>query len=154
MPNLISRAPDHPDALRLIAGSEAEQSALYPPEARFAFSPQELIDAGVAFLVAYGQDGEALGCGGMAPYRQADPPYGELKRIYSAPAARGRGVARRLIAALEAEGRARGLGLMRLETGVDSPAALHLYAALGYARRGPFGDYPDAPTSVFMEKAL
>lgn len=147
--DLKRRSPDHPDALALIAGSEAELSALYPPELRFAFSPDELIAASVRFLVAYA-DGSPAACGGMAPMGD----YGELKRIYVAPEGRGTGLARRLVAALEAEAEALGLSFMRLETGEESPDALRLYQGLGYARRGPFGGYEDNGSSVYMEKRL
>ncbi len=57
-------------------------------------------------------------------------------------------------AALEAEARARGLDLMRLETGEDSPEAIRAYERVGYARRGPFGDYEENGSSVFMERRL
>jgi putative acetyltransferase len=41
-----------------------------------------------------------------------------------------------------------------LETGPYQHQALGLYERLGYARRGPYGDYRDDPLSVFMEKRL
>ena len=45
--------------------------------------------------------------------------------------------------------------MMRLETGTLQPEALALFASMGFARRGSFGDYPtDDPYSVFMEKSL
>lgn len=138
-----------PDALRLIGESEAEQAALYPPEVRHAFSPDQLIAAGVAFMLAR-RDGAAVGCGGVAPLAG----YGELKRIFTTAAARGSGVARAVVIALEAEALRRGLPLMRLETGEASTAALALYARLGYVRRGPFGAYRENGSSVFMEKRL
>ncbi|MFN3614339.1 MAG: GNAT family N-acetyltransferase [Rubrimonas sp.] len=140
--------PDHPDALALIALSEAEQAAIYPPEVRHAFSPDQLIAAGVIFLVA--SDGAPLGCGGVAPL----DGYGELKRIFTVRAARGAGVASAIVRALENEALALGLRTMRLETGNRSPAALRLYGRLGYARRGPFGGYAENGSSVFMEKRL
>lgn len=137
------------DALAMIAGSEAELASIYPPEVRFAFSPQQLVDGGVAFFVARA-GGRAVGCGGLAPCEG----YGELKRIYTDPAMRGRGVARAVIAALEDEARRRGLTVVRLETGGDSPAALGLYRRLGYVDRGPFGAYRENGSSLFMEKRL
>ncbi len=140
---------DHPDALRLIGESEAELAALYAPEVRSAFSPEQLIAARVHFVVAR-IDGAAAGCGGLAPL----DGYGELKRIFTTAGARGHGVGRAVVAALEAEARRRGLPLMRLETGDASPEALALYARCGYARRGPFGHYLENGSSVFMEKAL
>ena len=58
------------------------------------------------------------------------------------------------MAALEAEARAQGLPLMRLETGDDLYPAHRLYERHGFLRCGPFGDYVDGPHSVFMEKRL
>jgi putative acetyltransferase len=137
------------EALRLIGESEAELSGLYPPEVRHAFSPDQLVAAGVRFVTAW-EGGAAVGCGGFAPFHG----YGELKRIFTTRAARGRGVGRAVVGALEALARAEGLALIRLETGAASPDALALYERLGYARRGPFGAYAENGSSVFMEKRL
>ncbi|MEL6478653.1 MAG: GNAT family N-acetyltransferase [Pseudomonadota bacterium] len=138
-----------PEARALIAESEAEQAAIYPPEFRFAFSPDALIAARTRFLVGY-RNGRAIACGGVAPC----DGYGELKRIFVTRSARGSGAADAILAGLETEARAAGLDLLRLETGEDSPAALKLYARLGYHRRGPFGAYAENGSSVFMEKRL
>ena len=78
--------------------------------------------------------------------------YGEGKRMYVRPEARGKGTARHILNALEAEALAQGCGCFMLETGPDQPDALAFYAKQGYARCGPFGDYPDHPLSVFMRK--
>ena len=77
--------------------------------------------------------------------------YGEIKRVYVAQAARGQGIARRILEALIAQARVEGLAVLRLETGIHQPEALALFAALGFKRIGPFGDYPDDPLSIFME---
>jgi len=42
----------------------------------------------------------------------------------------------------------------RLETGRKQADAISLYRAAGFAERGPFGAYPDAPMSLFLEKRL
>ncbi|RMF41871.1 MAG: N-acetyltransferase, partial [Alphaproteobacteria bacterium] len=80
--------PLHPDALQMIGESEAELAALYPPEVCFAFSPQELVEAGVHFLLAR-REARPVGCGGVAPL----DGYGELKRMFVTKRARGTGVA-------------------------------------------------------------
>ncbi len=136
-------------AFGLIAGSEAGLASLYAPEHRYAFSPDQLVNAGVHFMVAW-QEGRPVACGGFAPC----DGYAELKRMFTRPEARGRGLAAAVIAALEAEARAHGFRLMRLETGEASPEALALYARLGYIRRGPFAAYRENGSSVFMEKPL
>jgi putative acetyltransferase len=138
-----------PDALAMIGESEAELAAIYRPEVRSPFSPAQLLAAGVVFLTAH-LDGRVVGCGGMAPC----DGYGELKRIFVTRAARGRRIAALIIGRLEDEARARGLPLMRLETGDASAEAIRAYERLGYGRRGPFGGYVENGSSVFMEKAL
>jgi len=77
-----------------------------------------------------------------------------LKRMYVRPAVRGRGAAESVVNVLEGIAVANGYGELYLETGVLQHAAMAFYERIGFRRRGPFGDYRDDPTSVFMEKAL
>ena len=72
--------------------------------------------------------------------------------MYVRPQARGRGLARQLMMALEARAGDRGCRTFMLETGPTQREALILYERLGYRHRGPFGDYRDDPLSIFMEK--
>ncbi|MEM9061332.1 MAG: GNAT family N-acetyltransferase [Pseudomonadota bacterium] len=137
------------DALAMIAQSEEELAAIYPAEVRFAFSPQELTEAGVAFLVAY-RDEMPVGCGGVA----SCDGFAELKRIFVTRSARGSGIAGRIVEELEAIAVSAGHHVLRLETGGDSPDAIRLYERLGYTRRGPFAGYVENGSSVFMEKRL
>ncbi|MEL7468948.1 MAG: GNAT family N-acetyltransferase [Pseudomonadota bacterium] len=138
-----------PDALGLIDQSEAELAAIYPTEVRYAFSPEQLTEAGVAFLVAY-NDGIAVGCGGVALYDD----FAELKRIFVTKAARGARIAGRIVEGLEDIAAEAGLVTVRLETGDASPEAIRLYERVGYTRRDPFADYEENGSSVFMEKRL
>jgi putative acetyltransferase len=138
-----------PEALRLIAASEAELAAIYPPEVRYAFSPEQLVTSDTRFLVGH-LDAEPVACGGFAPCEG----YAELKRIFVEKAHRNKGLAGVLVMELEKAAKQAGFHLMRLETGHDSPEAVHLYKRLGYKERPPFGDYQDNGSSVFMEKVL
>lgn len=138
-----------PAALAMIAESEAELASIYPPEVRYAFSPEQLTDAGVAFVVAY-RDDVPVGCGGVAFY----DGFAELKRIFVTRAARGARIAGTIVDGLEGISRESGRDTVRLETGEDSPEAIRLYERLGYARRGPFAEYEENGSSVFMEKVL
>jgi putative acetyltransferase len=80
--------------------------------------------------------------------------WAEVKRMWTDGTARGRGVARAILAALEAAARTHGVAMLRLETGVDSHAALALYRSAGFVETGPFADYAPDPLSVFMERRL
>lgn len=141
--------PDQPDVHALIEELDAYLYSLYPPENVYALDITALQHPSVRFAVVRGDDGAALGCGAIV----VNAEYGELKRMYVRPHARGRGLARRLIETLETHAVQTGCRSFMLETGPTMPEALMLYERLGYRQRGPFGDYPDDPLSVFMEKA-
>jgi putative acetyltransferase len=149
---LIAREdPRAPEAATLIAELDRYMRALYPPASNHLLDLAALAAPDIFFFVAREQ-AIALGCAALW-HRQAD--YGEVKRLYVRPEARGRGVGRRLLEHLEMHARSSGLPALRLETGTLQPEALMLFAAFGFRRSGPFADYPaDDPFSVFMAKPL
>jgi GNAT superfamily N-acetyltransferase len=104
------------------------------------------------FLVAY-LSTEAVGCGGWRSHG-AGGTVAELKRMYTAPTARGRGVARRVLAALEESARASGRTRMILECGGRQPEAITLYLSCGYQRIENFGYYREAPQVVSLGRDL
>jgi GNAT superfamily N-acetyltransferase len=106
--------------------------------------------AGGTFLLAR-VEGRPVGCGGL---RRHDDGVAELKHMYVVPDQRGRGVARVLLAALEAQAARLGYHAIVLETGVRKPDALALYESHGYHRIPNFGPYVDAPLSVCLQKEL
>lgn len=146
---ITAESPLTADAAALIDGSEAALREHYSAEECFSFDAAELSSDDTRFFVAR-RGGVALGC--VALVNCGD--YGEVKRLYVPASARGLGVARALMDHLERDAAAQGLGTVRLETGDRLEAAVALYAARGYVRRGPFADYADIAASTFMEKAL
>lgn len=80
----------------------------------------------------------------------------ESARLYSMvvnPEHRGRGAARRLLAAAEEGARERGAIVMRLEVREDNEAAIALYGACGYSVSGRTADYyEDHSTALRMRK--
>lgn len=143
-------SPDRADVIGLIAELDAYQDSLYPAESRYALDLESLKQANVRFAVARADDGAAVGCGAIV----VGDEYGELKRMYVAPAYRGRGVAGNILALLEAEAQQLGCTVFMLETGPYQPEALGFYERAGYARRERYGDYREDPLSVFMEKRV
>jgi putative acetyltransferase len=137
------------DGRALIAGSQDALLEVFSPDEIFSFSAEELAGPDVTFLVARDR-GRALAC--VASVDCAD--YAEVKRLFVPQAARGRGLARRLMEAVEARARAAGKAHVRLETGDVLVPAVELYRSMGYRVRGPFGAYPEHPASLFMEKTL
>jgi len=93
-----------------------------------------------AFVVAR-LDGQALGCGGL---KRVGETAGEIKRVWTAPHARGLGVARRVVRRLEAEGRRMGIRTVRLDTNKALIEAHALYRGEGYREVARFNDNPYA----------
>ncbi|MBC56792.1 MAG: GNAT family N-acetyltransferase [Confluentimicrobium sp.] len=144
-----TESPLTPDSRRLIDESEAALRAVFPPDECFSFSAEELATPNTQFLVAR-LNGQAHGC--VALVDQVF--YGEVKRLFVAPEARGLGLARALMSALEAAAEDIGLTCLRLETGHALTEAVNLYRTLGFYECDAFGDYPDIPSNLFLGKSI
>jgi putative acetyltransferase len=140
--------PDQPDVQELIGELDAYLYSLYPAENVYALDLSSLLSPGVLFAVVRDAAGASVACGAIV----MKPEYGEVKRMYVRPQARGQGLARRLMETLEAKAMEQGCQTFMLETGPTQPEAIILYERLGYQYRGPYGDYPEDPLSVFMQK--
>ena len=137
----------------LIDALNAELSEIYsePGATHFGLDPGDVAEGRGIFLVVY-REGTPVGCGAL---RLLDAETAELKRMYVSPPARGTGLGRRLVAALEAEARALGARRLVLETGVRQTAALALYRATGFHGIPLYGEYRLSPeTSVCLGKDL
>ena len=86
-------------------------------------------------------DGDAIGCGGL---KRLDKATGEIKRVWTAPPARGMGVARRVLRTLEAAARDMGLRTLRLDTNRALTEAHALYRKEGFREVARFNDNPYA----------
>ena len=142
--------PDTPEATALIDELERHLASRYPAESRHGYSVEKLIREGVAFFVAR-TGGAPVGCGGVQIYARE---YGELKRMYVRPQFRGLGLAKKLIAQLEAYACERNVPLLRLETGIHQHEAIALYKKMDFQLIPPFGEYKSDPMSLFFEKRL
>lgn len=153
----IRRLPiTHPDALRLIAEVQQEYVARYgtPDEAPIQADVFESRQG--AFFVGY-LDDEPVAMGGWR--RSPVPAFGatitaEVKRMYVAEGARGRGLARQLLARLEQTAAEAGVEAMVLETGTGQPEAIALYESSGYTQVPGFGYYRGSPLSRCFARSL
>lgn len=141
-----------PVARELIRALDAEMTAQYPEDGAtfFRLDADEVAEGRGAFLVAY-LGLRAVGCGAV---RRIGDGVGEIKRMYVSPEARGGGIGRTILTALDLEARRLGLRRLLLETGKRQAAALALYRRAGYAPIPPFGEYVGSPLSVCMAKDL
>jgi ribosomal protein S18 acetylase RimI-like enzyme len=147
---ISSERPDTADAVLLIEELEAHLDPLYPSASRHGLSIQQLLDQDVAFFLLR-WNGLPAGCGGV---KIVDADYGEIKRMYVRPHCRGQGFAKEMLLRLAEHARTRGVGLLRLETGIHQHEANGLYERMGFYRIPPFGSYSDDPLSRYYEKRL
>jgi GNAT superfamily N-acetyltransferase len=143
---------DDPVAAALIAELHAVYVARYGGGDRTPVHPEEFAPPNGLFLVGV-LDGLPMCCAGWRRTTD-DPALAEIKRMYVAEPYRRRGLARAVLAELEATARAAGVHRIRLETGAMQPEAKALYAASGYAPIENYGLYRDHPGSTCFGKTL
>jgi len=102
----------------------AEDDELHPPRG--------------AFLLA-SIDGQPAACGAV---KLIAPKVGSLKRMWVASSARGLGLGRRMLEALEAKARELGIETLRLETNRSLIEAIRMYRSSGYLEVPAFNDEP------------
>lgn len=93
-------------------------------------------------------DGLPLACVAL---KHVDARTGEIKRLWVAPAARGLGLARRLMTAAEDTARALGKTRLILDTNENLTEAIALYRADGWT---PIAPYSGFPATHWFAKAL
>lgn len=136
----------------MTARQQAEMAARYGGEGGSGAPPRddEFEPPDGVFLVAL-REGEVIGCGGICRHPEGG---GEIRRMYVAPEARGAGVGRTVLEALEGWALELGFVTLRLETGDRLVDAIRLYERAGY-RRGPcWGPYLTDPKSVCYQKRI
>ncbi|MEI9989437.1 MAG: GNAT family N-acetyltransferase [Rhizomicrobium sp.] len=138
------------DIRALIAALNATLLELTPPEHCYHMTVDEMALPHTTVFVAR-ENGAAIACGAL---RRHGGGIAEVKRMYTVPAAQGRGIGGQILGRIEDLARREGVSRLVLETGDRHPAAWRVYERGGFNRCGAVLDYPDSKWSVFYEKAL
>lgn len=136
--------PDGPEARHCMAEYYAELDRRFDggfdPAASLPAPPDDLVPPRGVFLVAAAGTA-VLGSGAL---RVTAPGIGSIKRMWVDASARGLGLGRGILAALEDEARRLGLHTLRLETNAALVEAIRLYRSAGFSEVPPFNDDPYA----------
>ncbi len=157
---LIRRPYGHPDVVVLTDQVQAHYRELYGgPGDQSKVDVDDFEPPNGYFVVGY-LDGQPVAMGGWR--RLGDRPglpsqdTAEIKRMYVAPSARGRGLSRVVMAELENSAREAGVEWLVLETGRPQTSAVVLYRSSGYTDVDgtPYGHYVGHPDAIHLGKAL
>lgn len=153
---VLVTSPDDPVAAPLVAELSREYDERYgvnggiPSSVELSRYPAELFSAerGGTFILLLA-DGEPVAGGA---FKREDESTVEVKRVWTHSSYRRRGLARRVMAELEAEAARRGIANVVLTTGPRQPEAVALYLSLGYEPQFDLdGDWARLPYLAFRK---
>lgn len=139
-----------PRFLAIIKQLDGELSAMYGELMNF-YNKKNVI-AGNAHVVLCLSEDRVLGCGCLRILE--DGQTVELKRMFTVPEERGRGIGTGIIAELELWARELRKRDMILETGIKQIEAIGLYKKLGFHVIENYGEYKGNANSICMAKTI
>ena len=149
MIKIIKTNSDNPDFIDLVKLLDAElaerDGADHPFYAQF-----NKIDK-IKFVVVAYDDGKPVGCGAIKEYALNTM---EVKRMFTLPECRGKGIATKILIELENWTRELSYSKCILETGKKQPEAIALYKKNGYILIPNYGQYAEVENSVCFEKEI
>jgi GNAT superfamily N-acetyltransferase len=148
-PEIIRTNSDNPDFINLVKQLDADLAERDGSEHDF-YAQFNKIDKIKHAVVAY-ERGVPVSCGAIKQY---DDAAMEVKRMYTLPESRGKGVASLVLNALEEWTKELSYTKCVLETGKKQPEAIALYAKNGYVVIPNYGQYEGIENSVCFEKKL
>ena len=149
MIRLLRTDSQHPDFVSLVAELDALLAELDGEEHAF-YNSLNKIDKIKNAIVVYDDD-KPIACGAI---REFSPAAMEVKRMYTIPGYRGKGIATKVLSELEKWAGELNYEKCVLETGIRQPDAIHLYSREGYKRIPNYGKYVNVENSVCFEKEL
>jgi GNAT superfamily N-acetyltransferase len=112
--------------------------------------PFNILNESARVVVAYDHL-MPVACGAFRPINETTI---EIKRMYTIPSIRNRGIGKNILIKLEDWARREGFTVSILETGINQPEAISAYQKSGYTRIPNFPPYVDIKESICMRKYL
>ena len=147
--NIIRTNSDNPDFISLVKLLDAELAERDGEDHPF-YAQFNKIDKIKYVVVAYEND-KPVSCGAIKEY---SPDTMEVKRMYTLPESRGKGIATKVLIELEKWAKELGYEKCILETGKKQPEAIALYKKNGYKLIPNYGQYVGVDNSVCFEKEM
>lgn len=146
---IIRTDSTNPDFQKLVKALDSELAVRDGEEHGF-YSQYNKIDAIKQAVVLY-YNNKPAACGAIKPYSETSA---EVKRMYTLPELRGKGLAAGVLQVLEQWAAQLGFEKCILETGIRQPEAIALYKKCGYTLIPNYGQYAGVENSVCFEKSV
>lgn len=146
---LIRTDSDHTDFTQLVVLLDQDLAVRDGDDHNF-YAQFNKVDAIKEVIVAY-QNDVPVGCGAIKPFSATEA---EVKRMFVHPDYRNKGIAAKIVTALENWATEIGFSATVLETGKKQPEAIALYQKIGYQITPNYGQYVGVDNSVCMTKPL
>lgn len=101
-------------------------------------------------LIAY-EDDKPVACGAMKRYNENTV---EIKRMFTQPEARGKGLGKTMVRELENWAKELGFETLLLETGISFKAAIRLYQNYGFVQIPNYDQYVGVKDSLCFQKRI
>ena len=149
MLRLIRTNSDHPDFINLVKDLDAYLKIVDGDDHEF-YNQFNNIDVLKHTVIAY-LDNQPVGCGAFKAYNNSSV---EIKRMYTSPIARNKGIASAILKDLEDWAKELNIKSTLLETGLKQTEAVKFYKKNNYKIIPNFGQYAGVENSVCFLKEL
>lgn len=106
---------------------------------------------GIPYVIVYYYNGKPVACGAIKPYNDSTI---EIKRMYTHPDSRGKGLGKTILRELEQWAKELGYKKLILETGISFAAANNLYKNYGFTQIPNYDQYKDIKDSICFQKVI
>jgi putative acetyltransferase len=149
MISLLRTNSDDQDFIELVKSLDAELAERDGKDHPF-YAQFNKIDK-IKFVVVAYENGKPVACGAI---KEFSPEIMEVKRMFTSPESRGKGIAGEILGELEMWASELSYKKCILETGKKQPEAIQLYEKNGYQIIPNYGQYAGIENSVCFEKNL
>lgn len=146
---IIDMKPNTRDAIDLMEELSESLKSITGDSGKNSFSLDDVCVPRSLFVVAYGEDDKAIGCGAIRPINE---DIAEVKRMFAR--AKAKGVGSEILHYLEKQAQNMGYSVLWLETRLINERAVAFYDKKGYHRIPNYGKYANKPEAVCFEKNL
>ncbi|MDS0528493.1 GNAT family N-acetyltransferase [Clostridium sp. SHJSY1] len=147
--NIIKKSPSDPDAVILIDELSKSLESITGNSGRNSFNSDDVCIPRSLFVVAYDEEGQAVGCGGIRPISEN---IAEVKRMFAK--IKGRRVGSEILFHLEKKAIEMGYSTLWVETRLVNEGAVSFYKSRGYKQISNYGKYAGNLEAICFEKKI